>query len=445
MPTTTEAQIRTRARNLPVGRCMVNSNWEEAQMVNVIVTRNHINGNITFGFYLVDLMLLGVKDCIYDFNISPTELEEMLKRQDCEFIDCDYELAHNIVYEGIAFAEDYGFEPCSEFTKTGIYVLEEDSDDITSIDIPLGEDGIPVVFVDNKNNRRREIAILEKTAGPDNFIVYNIDENGDVIDDEEDDDCLFDYYSDAIDEIHDVGFDDFIIKYEHNLDFAQTLAMLDVSYNTLISPPDLDKFKSLIGLIFQDSRFEYENGKTPENEKYLDALFSILEKWENDQNEALVELETLVAANPDDIDLVSINISMLRDMNRKQEAKQLINYWYERVPGNHTVRLEYAKLLTEEERYDEVFELFDNQPGLNGITTDDVKFSDIKVADFCACYVMAWLSKDNIEKADYYYRILIMLNVISPFTMKVMMNMLEKKRSIISEKGYDLGWDSSNN
>ena len=439
MPTTKEAQIRARARNLPVGRCIVNSNWEEAQIVNVIVTRKHINGNVTFGFFLVDLMLLGVKDCIYDFNVSSKEFEEQLKRQDWEFMDCDYELAHNIVYEGVAFAEDYGFEPCREFTKTGIYILEEDSDDIPSIYIPLGDEGVPVVIIDPKNNRKREIAILEKTAGPDNFIVYNIDENGDIIDDDDDDDNFFDYYSDTIEEIHDIGFDEFLIKYEHNLDFTQTLAIFDIYYKTLISVPDTDKFKSLIELIFQDNRFEPDNEEIPKSEKHIDALQYILEKWENSHDAALAELETLVADNPDDIDLVSIKISMLRDMNSRQELEQLTNYWYDRVPNNHAIRLEYAKLLTEQERYDEIFELFDNQPGLNAITTDDIKLSGINVADFCACYVMAWLSKDNIEKAEPYYRILIMLNVISPLIMKVMMTMSEKKRNAIYEKGRDLG------
>ena len=50
MPNSTEAQIRTRARNLPVDRCYVNDNWEDAQIANVVVTRKHTNGNISFVF-----------------------------------------------------------------------------------------------------------------------------------------------------------------------------------------------------------------------------------------------------------------------------------------------------------------------------------------------------------------------------------------------------------
>ena len=63
MPTTVEAQIRTRARSLPIDRCFVSSDWEESKSANVIVTRKHVNGNITYGIYLVDLLLLGVQAC----------------------------------------------------------------------------------------------------------------------------------------------------------------------------------------------------------------------------------------------------------------------------------------------------------------------------------------------------------------------------------------------
>ena len=170
MPNSTETQIRTRARNLPVDRCYVNDNWEKAQIVNVVVTRKHTNGNISYGVYLVDLLLLGVKDCFYAFNQSPMELKDRLFNGAINFVECDYVLAHNIVYEGIAFADEYGFEPVKEFTRTGKYILEEDSDDIPEMDIPVGKDGVPVVSVTSDENRSYEITTLDKTAGPGNYI-----------------------------------------------------------------------------------------------------------------------------------------------------------------------------------------------------------------------------------------------------------------------------------
>ncbi len=170
MPSTLEAQIRSRARNLPVYKCYVNNDWKDSQMATVIVTRKHANDNVTYACYLVDLMLLGVKDCFYEFNVTLQCLDDLLlSRMDEKFIECKYALAHNIVYGAIAFAEDYGFAPYSAFSKTGKYVLEEDTDDIPIMDIPLGDNGQPVVFYHSRkqhatrncqlgeNSRRRKL------------------------------------------------------------------------------------------------------------------------------------------------------------------------------------------------------------------------------------------------------------------------------------------------
>src|SRR5450759_1511709 len=61
--------IRKKARMLPSYECLVNSNWEKSKMAHVVVARRHTNGNITACFYLVDLMLLGVKETFYMFNV----------------------------------------------------------------------------------------------------------------------------------------------------------------------------------------------------------------------------------------------------------------------------------------------------------------------------------------------------------------------------------------
>ncbi|WP_153800722.1 hypothetical protein [Foetidibacter luteolus] len=57
--------IETKARSLPIYRCYATQDWEATKMASVVVMRRHVNGNVTVGFYLVDLMCLGIKDTFF--------------------------------------------------------------------------------------------------------------------------------------------------------------------------------------------------------------------------------------------------------------------------------------------------------------------------------------------------------------------------------------------
>ena len=409
MPTTPEAQIKMRARNLPIDKCYINEEWEENQMANVVVTRKHVNGNITYGFYLVDLLLLGVKDCFYAFNESPVELREKIEYE--EFVECDYVLAHNIIYEGIAFAEDYGFAPAKDFTKTGIYILEEDSDAIPELDIPLGKSGCPVVLVTSHNPMKQELSILDKTAGPGNYFVYHVNDDGDIEeedydfdDDDFDDDELF--YDDIITEIVKTGIDNYTRKYT-DLSPLQIMALTDTTYYMRFGSPD-SQLVSIMKLILGDRRFDSDLANLPGLEPFIAPIQPIIvDLGNNDEDAALKKMEALVASYPDDPDLGIVYINLLRDIGMKPEVEQQSLYWYNRLPDYYAVRLMYAVWLAEQERYDEMFELFGNYPGLDAITTEDKPFTDVMVAEFCACYILAFLAEDKVKEADPYYHTLI--------------------------------------
>ncbi|WP_158648474.1 hypothetical protein [Candidatus Symbiothrix dinenymphae] len=123
-----------------------NTEWEEAGLGQVVVARQHANGNLTYCSYLADLKCLGVKETVYEFNIPPEKLEKHLTEfADVEFVPISYELAHNIIYAAIEYAEKYGFKPHKDFAQTTRFLLEEDRDDIPLIDIPCGgKDGKPL-------------------------------------------------------------------------------------------------------------------------------------------------------------------------------------------------------------------------------------------------------------------------------------------------------------
>lgn len=185
--------IETRARALPIYKCLVTKGWKEAGEADVIVMRRHVNGNVTVGFYLVDLMCLGVKDTFYLFNEPESEVYDRLPTNvTAMFDEVDYSLAHNIVYAGHDFALDFGIEPAKEFATTK-HILEEDNDNIPLIDIPVGdEDGLPHLIVLHPGEYSNVLAKLQKNAGEGNFrytitgIPQNDLDQGEDFDEDED-------------------------------------------------------------------------------------------------------------------------------------------------------------------------------------------------------------------------------------------------------------------
>ena len=135
--------VATRARELPLYKCLLNEDWKEKGMAFILVMRRHKTGNVTSGLFLVDLFALGVKDTYYRFNVSEAEATEMMDNMSMTFSEADYVLVHNIIYGALAFAEEHGFKPHRDFALT-VNILEEDTEDIPLMDIEFGMDGQPV-------------------------------------------------------------------------------------------------------------------------------------------------------------------------------------------------------------------------------------------------------------------------------------------------------------
>jgi hypothetical protein len=199
--------IRQKARTLPIYECRVNSDWQEAGIANINVARKHTNGNITMGLYLVDLKCLGVKDAHYYFNISNLEYEGLVDKfkdhLDVEIVS--YNLVHNIIFAALEYAEEFGFKPHPEFTSVAQYILEEDNDDVELIDIECGMDGLPCYVkgpYDSETQSQSIIAQLEKTAGPGNYDVIDVEDEGFYDEDFDDED-----FDDDFDENFGLGFD----------------------------------------------------------------------------------------------------------------------------------------------------------------------------------------------------------------------------------------------
>ncbi len=176
-----ENYIRQRARTLPVYECLVNKGWEESKMADVVVARLHVNGNVTLGLYQVDLYCLGVKDTFYAFNIPIHEYRDKFvtpsSDSEMEFDKIDYNLAHNIIFAGVDFATEIGFDPHKDFLKTTQYLLEEDDENVELVEVECGYNGMPAVVRGEENSKEcsKIIAKLDYLVGKGNYHVFDVD------------------------------------------------------------------------------------------------------------------------------------------------------------------------------------------------------------------------------------------------------------------------------
>jgi hypothetical protein len=160
--------IQTRARSLPIYKCYVNEGWEEAGMADVVVLRQHITKMVTGGIFLVDLKCLGVKDALWIFNEPEENIYQKLPNFKEQFIEIDYDLAHNIIYAAHDFAMEFDIAPHKDFAISK-FILKEDSDEVPLIEVAVGDNGVPHLMTHRPNEYLHALDKLKKNAGEGNY------------------------------------------------------------------------------------------------------------------------------------------------------------------------------------------------------------------------------------------------------------------------------------
>lgn len=161
----------------PIHECLINPSWQEMGHARVLVSRAIPNGKIAFAIFLIDLYCLGVKD-VFDLTVVRKDVYENMKPMmyfDAEPMNCDVHLAHTIVYGGIDYAHNLGFEPNEDFLNSSVILLPRE--DITSdSSVVFGKDGRPLYVEGLEDDPKLIIATLNKTVGKGNFDVVRANE-----------------------------------------------------------------------------------------------------------------------------------------------------------------------------------------------------------------------------------------------------------------------------
>jgi len=114
-----------KAAQFPISHCVVNIGWQQQGMANIIVIRQLPNAKYLFAGYLVDIMLLGVKDTFFNANLGVEAIESMLGRIDMPVEPIDYEDARSLIFGSIEFARKHRFEPHPDWQHAK-HVVEPD-------------------------------------------------------------------------------------------------------------------------------------------------------------------------------------------------------------------------------------------------------------------------------------------------------------------------------
>ena len=154
--------------------CWVMEGWQDEGITPVVVARQQEPDKVIFAVCLVDIYCLGIKDAYANADISMQNFQNKLPKM-CNGAPepCSVELAHEIIYGGLEYAERYGFKPHLDFSGQFCdQVLDPPETHPRTNNVLFGKDGKPF-FVSGPYDDERKISsvinTLARTVGEGNF------------------------------------------------------------------------------------------------------------------------------------------------------------------------------------------------------------------------------------------------------------------------------------
>src|SRR5260370_21905303 len=163
-----------KARTFPIMEWLISRDWQEdtAQVTQMIVARRQANHAIVFGAYLLDRACLGLKNTLCEADYSLSDYRQMVVSHvnaTTPLEKCPPELAHQMIYQSIDYAAQFGFNPQKDF-KWSQFILEPRGVLPEPYSLTFVKYGKPFFFAGPYDNVQAILAKLEATAGPDNYV-----------------------------------------------------------------------------------------------------------------------------------------------------------------------------------------------------------------------------------------------------------------------------------
>jgi hypothetical protein len=162
------------ARNYPLYGCWIMDGWQDTGITPVVVARKQGNDLIMFGVYMVDYYCLGIKDAYTRTDYSHNRFERELPKFCAEApSSCSVELAHELIYGALEYAEKLGFEPHPDFyQQKADLILDPPDAHPRENQVEFGKDGKPLYIsgpYDSEIKSKSVVNTLMRTCGPGNF------------------------------------------------------------------------------------------------------------------------------------------------------------------------------------------------------------------------------------------------------------------------------------
>jgi hypothetical protein len=414
------------ARKLPIHACYVTEQWKEGGLVQVVVSRRHVTGNITAGFYLVDLLCAGVKDTTFVFNEPEESLKEIVEKfsltHDAALGPCDYTLAHNIIFAGVEFASECGIEPAAEFAATKM-ILEEDDEKIELIDIECGEDGKPVL-VDNGLDARTGYYLrqLQKYAGEGNYEYVKLDAMDDnEEDDEEDEEDLF-YQEPELWTKED--WEDFILSADaETIDRYENVGLF-IYRKAIIEPEaaargiDIDEWmEECTRNVTYDIIHHDDYANDPEEIKEGQAIFLAMSKEDVSNKELenlVIRIREAIKKWPRSPIFYNNLYNAYLLLNNTEKAKDIQQEQFDKFPDYLFAKMTYANTLYQQGEADKIPAVFNNQLTLSSLYPEKSQFHISDFIGFTAIQCLYHMHiKDDLMTGIY--GMLLMEKATGPF------------------------------
>lgn len=178
---TPKSYIRKRGRQIPVKVTYINDDWKTMGMATVIVIRQMGNDYLLVGTYVVDVFCLGIKDTHFWYKVTEDEFEDQIMsvfthRMGLNMEECEPQLAFNVIYGALEYAEDLGFEPHSDFNLTELILPKVE--DVEYMDIKFGKNGKPFYISGPNDDYNKIYKKLDKLGLLDGIQETNEDDDG---------------------------------------------------------------------------------------------------------------------------------------------------------------------------------------------------------------------------------------------------------------------------
>ncbi len=158
------------AKNYPLNECLIDKEWQDRGLAQILISRRQPNNKLTFGVYLVDIFCLGLKNTFCNANISLEEYQRLKldTLKESVLVPCSPGEVCKIIFGAIEYARRLGFEPQKDFDLS-YFVLKGLPINDYDLTLEFGYDGKPLYIAGPDDDFEVIIEILRKNVGEGNF------------------------------------------------------------------------------------------------------------------------------------------------------------------------------------------------------------------------------------------------------------------------------------